>query len=77
MAAAVTPLWQYSVLPLIAPALIASILCTLIASFAPWAAKGRIARRAWLRAGLQMMLIGSVSTAVGFAIGHLVTAVTG
>jgi hypothetical protein len=40
-------------------------------------AKGRIARQAWQRAGLQVMLIGSASAAVGFAIGHLVTAVTG
>ncbi len=37
---------------------------------------GRIARQAWPRAGLQVMLSGSVSAAVGFAIGHLVTTLT-
>jgi vacuolar iron transporter family protein len=77
MGAAVIPLWPYIVLPLMAPALITSIVCTLIALFALGVAKGRIARQAWQRAGLQVMLIGSASAAVGFAIGHLVTAVTG
>jgi VIT1/CCC1 family predicted Fe2+/Mn2+ transporter len=59
------------------PALVTSVVCTLIALFAPGVAKGRIARQAWQRAGLQVMLIGSASAAVGFAIGRLVTAVTG
>ena len=77
MAAAVVPLWPYVVLPLMAPALITSIACTLVALFALGVAKGRIARQAWRRAGLQVMLIGSASATVGFAIGHLVTAVTG
>jgi vacuolar iron transporter family protein len=77
MGAAVVPLWPYVFLPLIAPALITSILCTLVALFALGVAKGRIARQAWQRAGVQVMLIGSASAAVGFGIGHLVTAVTG
>jgi vacuolar iron transporter family protein len=77
MAAAVVPLWPYVFLPLMAPALITSILCTLIALFALGVAKGRIARQTWQRAGVQVMLIGSASAAVGFGIGHLVTAVTG
>lgn len=77
MAAAVVPLWPYVVLPLIAPALITSLVCTLIALFMLGVAKGRIARQAWQRAGLQVMLIGSASAAIGFAIGHLVTAITG
>jgi vacuolar iron transporter family protein len=76
MAAAVVPLWPYLMLPLMAPALITSVGCTLVALFALGVAKGRIARQAWRRAGLQVMLIGSASAAVGFAIGHLVTAVT-
>lgn len=76
MGAAVIPLWPYIVLPLMAPALITSIVCTLIALFELGIAKGRIARQAWPRAGLQVMLSGSVSAAVGFAIGHLVTALT-
>jgi VIT1/CCC1 family predicted Fe2+/Mn2+ transporter len=76
MAAAVVPLWPYVLLPLMAPALITSIVCTLLALFALGVAKSRIARQAWRRAGLQVMLIGSASAAVGFAIGHLVTATT-
>jgi VIT1/CCC1 family predicted Fe2+/Mn2+ transporter len=75
MGAAVIPLWPYFVLPLMAPALVASLVCTLVALFALGVAKGRIARQAWLRAGVQVMLIGSVSAAVGFAIGHLVSSI--
>ncbi|MHB1569793.1 MAG: VIT1/CCC1 transporter family protein, partial [Solirubrobacteraceae bacterium] len=77
MGAAVVPLWPYVVLPLIAPALIVSLVCTLVALFALGVAKGRIARQAWQRAGIQVMLIGSASAAIGFAIGRLVTAITG
>lgn len=77
MAAAVIPLFPYVVLPLTAPALITSITATLIALFALGVAKGRVARQAWQRAGLQVTLIGSASAAVGFLIGHLVTAITG
>lgn len=77
MAAAVVPLWPYVVLPLTAPALLTSIVCTLAALFGLGVAKGRIARQAWHRAGLQVMLIGSASAAIGFAIGHLVSAITG
>jgi vacuolar iron transporter family protein len=77
MGAALIPLWPYVLLPLIAPALITSLVCTLIALFALGVAKGRIARQAWLRAGLQVMLIGSASAAIGFAIGHVVTTITG
>jgi VIT1/CCC1 family predicted Fe2+/Mn2+ transporter len=77
MGAAVIPLWPYVALPLTTPALVTSIACTLIALFTLGVAKGRIARQSWRRAGLQVMLIGSVSAAVGFVIGHLVTAVTG
>ena len=77
MVAAVIPLWPYLVLPLTAPALITSIVCTLVALFALGVAKGRVARQAWARSGVQVMLIGSASAAIGFAIGHVVTAVTG
>ena len=77
MGAAIVPLWPYVPLPLMAPALITSILCTLFALFALGVAKGRIARQAWRRTGVQVMLIGSASAAIGFGIGHLVTAVTG
>ena len=77
MGAAVIPLWPYLFLPLVAPALIVSVVCTLLALYALGVAKGRIARQVWMRAGLQVMLIGSVSAVVGFAIGHVVSAVTG
>ena len=77
LVAAIIPLWPYFVLPLMAPALITSLICTLVALFALGVAKGRIARQAWQRAGLQVMLIGSASAAIGFGIGHLVTAVAG
>lgn len=76
MGAAVVPVWPYVVLPLTAPALITSIVCTLVALFALGVAKGRIARQAWQRAGAQVMLIGSASAAIGFVIGHVVTAIT-
>ena len=69
MGAAVIPLWPYVALPLMAPALVTSLVCTLVALFALGVAKGRIARQAWQRAGVQVMLIGSASAAVGFAIG--------
>lgn len=77
LGAACIPLWPYIALPLMAPALITSLVCTLVALFALGVVKGRIARQAWQRAGIQVMLIGSVSAAVGFGIGHLVTAVAG
>lgn len=77
MGAAIVPLWPYVALPLTTPALVTSILCTLVALFALGVAKGRIARQAWLRAGAQVMLIGSASAAIGFLIGHLVTSITG
>jgi vacuolar iron transporter family protein len=77
LGAAAVPLWPYFVLPLMAPALVASLACTLVALFVLGVAKGRIARQAWLRAGTQVMLIGSVSAAVGFAIGHVVSSTAG
>jgi len=77
MVAAVIPLWPYLVLPLTAPALVTSIACTLAALFGLGIAKGRVARHAWARSGAQVMLVGSASAAIGFLIGHLVTAITG
>ncbi len=77
MGAAVIPLWPYVVLPLMAPALVTSLACTLVALFILGVVKGKVARQAWLRAGIQVMLIGSLSAGVGFAIGHAVRAITG
>ncbi len=75
LGAAIIPLWPYAVLPLIAPALVVSIACTLVALFSLGVIKGTVARQARLRAGIQVLLIGSLSAGVGFAIGHLVTAI--
>ena len=77
LAAAFIPLWPYAVLPLIAPALIVSLACTLVALFALGLIKGTVARQRRLPAGLQVLLIGGLSAGVGFAIGHLVTAIVG
>ena len=77
LGAAFIPLWPYAALPLIAPALIASIACTLVALFALGIAKGTVARQSRGRAGVQVLLIGGASAGVGFAIGHAVTAVVG
>jgi VIT1/CCC1 family predicted Fe2+/Mn2+ transporter len=77
LGAAVIPLWPYAVLPLMAPALGVSVACTLLALFALGLAKATVARQPRFRAGLQVLLIGSASAGVGFAIGHVVTAVVG
>ena len=77
LAAAFIPLWPYAVLPLMAPALIVSVVCTLVALFTLGVVKGRVARQRRGRSGLQVLLIGSVSAGVGFAIGHIVTSVVG
>jgi VIT1/CCC1 family predicted Fe2+/Mn2+ transporter len=77
LAAAFIPLWPYAVLPLMAPALIVSLVCTLIALFTLGVVKGRVARQALMRSGTQVLLIGSVSAGVGFAIGHIVTSIVG
>jgi VIT1/CCC1 family predicted Fe2+/Mn2+ transporter len=77
LGAAIIPLWPYAVLPLIAPALIVSVACTLLALFVLGVIKGTVARQNRPRAGLQVLVIGSISAAVGFGIGHLVTAIVG
>lgn len=76
LGAAVVPLWPYFFFSLNV-ALGISLLCTLLALFAVGIAKGRVTRLSLLRSGLQVMVIGSVSAGVGYAIGHLVTALAG
>jgi VIT1/CCC1 family predicted Fe2+/Mn2+ transporter len=76
LGAAVVPLWPYFFFSLHV-ALAISLTCTLLALFAVGVAKGRITRLSLLRAGLQVMVIGSVSAGIGFAIGHLVTSLYG
>ena len=74
--AAVVPLWPYAFLP-VSTALWVSIACTLVALFCLGVVKGRVARQpAWF-AGPQVMLIGGVSAAVGYGIGHLITSLAG
>ena len=70
--AAIVPLWPYVVFGL-GVALPVSVACTLTALFALGTLKGRVGRQRLVRSGLQVMLIGGVSAAVGFGIGHLVT----
>lgn len=72
-AAAVVPLWPYAALPL-GVALWVSIACTLVALFVLGVVKGRVARQPWWYAGAQVMVIGGVSAGVGYAIGHIITA---
>ena len=76
LGAAIVPLWPYFFFSLHV-ALVASLACTLLALFAVGAAKGRVTRLSLLRSGIQVMIVGSVSAGVGFAIGHLVTAIAG
>lgn len=76
LGAAAIPLWPYLLFS-ITPALIVSLACTLVALFALGIAKGRVACMALVRSGFQVAIIGSVSAAIGFGIGHLVTAIAG
>lgn len=70
--AAIVPLWPYVAFARL-KALPVSVACTLLALFALGVFKGRIGRQRRGLAGTQVLLIGSVSAAVGFGIGHLVT----
>ena len=72
LVAAIIPLWPYLVFD-IATALPISIVCTLVALFLLGIAKGRVARLSLLRAGIKVAVIGTVSAAIGFAVGHIVT----
>lgn len=74
--AAIIPLWPYAVMS-IGTAFWVSLGCTLAALYALGAVKGRIARQRSWAAGLQVMLIGGVSAAVGFGIGHVISAIAG
>ena len=77
LGAAVIPLWPYAFLPLMWTALAVSLVCTFVALFALGIANAVVARQGRLRGGLQVLLIGSVSAGVGFAIGHIVSSLVG
>lgn len=72
LVAAIIPLWPYLIFD-IAVALPVSLLCTLAALFSLGVAKGRIARLSILGAGVKVAVIGTISAAIGYAVGHLVT----
>jgi VIT1/CCC1 family predicted Fe2+/Mn2+ transporter len=76
LVAAVIPLWPYFFFPLNV-ALGVSLGCTFLALFAVGVAKGRVTRLSLVRSGLQVLLIGTASAGVGFAIGRLVTSLAG
>jgi VIT1/CCC1 family predicted Fe2+/Mn2+ transporter len=76
LVAAIIPLWPYFFFS-VQTALVVSLACTLVALFALGVAKGAVARMSLLRSGLQVAIIGSVSAAVGYGIGHLVTYLAG
>ena len=76
LGAAIVPLWPYFLFSLNV-ALVVSLACTLVALFAVGAAKGRVTRGSLLRSGVKVLIIGSISAGVGFAIGHLVTGLAG
>jgi vacuolar iron transporter family protein len=76
LGAAIVPLWPYFLFSL-HTALAISLACTLFALFAVGVAKGRVTRLSLARSGVQVMIVGSLSAGIGFAIGHVVTAFSG
>jgi VIT1/CCC1 family predicted Fe2+/Mn2+ transporter len=75
LGAAIVPLWPYFFFSL-QVALAVSLICTLLALFSVGVAKGRVTHLSLVRSGVQVMIIGSVSAGIGFAIGHVVTALS-
>jgi VIT1/CCC1 family predicted Fe2+/Mn2+ transporter len=75
LGAAIVRLWPYFLFSLNI-ALAISLTCTLLALFTVAVAKGEVTRLSLLRSCFQVMIVGSVSAGVGFAAGHLVTALS-
>lgn len=69
--AALIPLWPYFLFSL-GVALPVSLAATGLALFALGIAKGRVARMALLRSGLQVLAVGGVSAGAGYLIGVVV-----
>ncbi len=76
LVAAMVPLWPYFVFSL-GIALAISLVSTLLMLFLLGVAKGVVTRLSLLRSGLQVLIIGSASAGVGFAIGRLVSKLAG
>lgn len=69
--AALVPLWPYLIWS-VGAALAVSLAATAAALFALGLLKGRVAGQALLRSGLQVLLVGGASAAIGYAVGVLV-----
>jgi vacuolar iron transporter family protein len=76
LVAAAIPLWPYVVFARLT-AFPVSLVCTLAALFGLGAVKGTLGRQNRGIAGGQVLVIGAISAAVGFVIGHLITGVVG
>jgi VIT1/CCC1 family predicted Fe2+/Mn2+ transporter len=76
LVAAAIPLWPYLLFARLT-AFPISIGCTLVALFGLGIVKGTLGRQARAFAGTQVLVIGAISAAVGFGIGHLVTSIVG
>jgi vacuolar iron transporter family protein len=74
--AAGIPLWPYIFFDRLT-AFPISLACTLAALFGLGLVKGTLGRQRRAFAGTQVLVIGAVSAAVGFGIGHVVTALVG
>jgi VIT1/CCC1 family predicted Fe2+/Mn2+ transporter len=72
--AAIVPLWPY-VFFRVHIAFFISIVATLAALFTLGVVKGRVARQRWHIAGPQVLVIGGISAAVGFGLGHLISSI--
>jgi len=74
--AAAIPLWPYVAFTR-TTAFPISIACTLVALFGLGIVKGTLGRQPRWLAGGQVLVIGAISAAVGFGIGHLITNLVG
>jgi predicted membrane protein (TIGR00267 family) len=71
--AAAIPLWPYVVWS-VDTALVVSLAVTAAALFTLGVVKGRVARLALVRSGVQVLVIGGASAAIGYLIGALLSA---
>jgi len=68
--AALIPLWPYFLFSLHV-ALVLSLIATGCALFGLGALKGRVTKRALVRSGLQVLVVGALSAGIGYVIGGL------